>query len=85
VKVSYSPKYVRQYRKLSWDIQELAAKKGEIFCIDPFDPRLKTHKLSGELEGFWAFSVNYSYRIIFKFAAKKTALFFEIGDHDIYD
>lgn len=28
----------------------------EIFVKDPFDPQLKTHKLSGKLKGLWVFS-----------------------------
>jgi mRNA-degrading endonuclease YafQ of YafQ-DinJ toxin-antitoxin module len=28
----------------------------EIFAKDPFDPQLKTHKLSGKLKGLWVFS-----------------------------
>lgn len=27
------------------------------FSEDPFDPVLKTHKLSGELKGLWSFTV----------------------------
>lgn len=85
MKVSYASKFVRQYKKLPWEIQELAAKRESIFRQDPYDPRLKTHKLSGVLEGLHSFSVNYSYRIIFRFVNSKRVLFYEIGDHDIYD
>jgi mRNA-degrading endonuclease YafQ of YafQ-DinJ toxin-antitoxin module len=85
VKVSYSPKFVRQYKKLPWELQELAAKREDIFKKDPFDARLKTHKLSGKQDRYWSFSVNYSYRIIFEFAGKESAHFYQIGDHDIYD
>jgi len=28
---------------------------------NPFDPNLKTHKLSGTLSGYWAFSIDYYY------------------------
>lgn len=27
----------------------------ELFVHDPFDPRLRTHKLTGQLSGYWAF------------------------------
>ena len=33
---------------------------------DAFDPRLKTHKLKGDLEGVWACSGGYDLRILFE-------------------
>lgn len=29
----------------------------EMFVTDPFNPMLKTHKLSGKLKGYWFFAV----------------------------
>ena len=34
---------------------------------DAFHPRLKTHKLSGQLKDSWAASAGYDLRIVFKF------------------
>lgn len=53
-----------------------------IFQTDPFDPRLKSHQLSGELQGLWSFSVDYDARVIFSFVKPDTALFVDIGTHD---
>lgn len=66
-------------------MKDAAEKKTDIFLKDPFDQRLKTHKLSGALEGFLAFAVNQEYRIIFDFDAKRNVRFYQIGTHDIYD
>ena len=52
------------------------------FQKNPFDKKLKTHKLSGSLKGSWAFSINYSYRIIFEFIDDNTILLIDIGTHD---
>lgn len=82
--IVYLPKFARQYKKLSLQIKERAEDKEKIFRRNPFDPRLKTHKLTGLLKGFFAFSVDHSYRIIFDFSDTQTARFYEIGDHDIY-
>jgi mRNA-degrading endonuclease YafQ of YafQ-DinJ toxin-antitoxin module len=38
----------------------------ELLATDCFHPRLKTHKLKGELEGSWACSAGYDLRIVFK-------------------
>ena len=39
----------------------------ELLTADCFHPRLKTHKLKGELEGCWACSAGYDLRLVFKF------------------
>lgn len=53
----------------------------EMFVTDPFNPMLKTHKLSGKLKGLWVFSCLYDCRIIFKFI-KKEVLLIDIGSYD---
>ena len=53
-----------------------------LFSENPFDPRLRTHKLTGKLEGLWACSVTYDYRIIFRFLSKDEVLLIDIGGHD---
>lgn len=54
----------------------------ETFKKNPFDPRLKTHKLSGKLKEFWAFSVEYDLRVVFLFESQQSALFTDLGTHD---
>ncbi|MFA6536575.1 MAG: hypothetical protein WC250_03120 [Candidatus Paceibacterota bacterium] len=55
-----------------------------MFRIDPFDVRLKTHKLHGDLSDFYAFRIDYRNRVIFAFVDKKIVEFYSVGDHDIY-
>lgn len=85
MKIFYIEKFKREYRKLPKDVQELAEKKERLFRKDPFGPQLKTHKLHGVLKGFWAFSINDRYRIIFDFEDKNIARFYSVGDHEIYE
>ena len=55
----------------------------ELFIKFPFDPHLKTHKLTGKLQGLWAFSVASDCRVIFKFYNdNKSVLLIDIGTHD---
>ena len=84
MKIHYSSHFVKQFKKLTKDKQKLTEKQEKIFRKNSFDPRLKTHKLSGELQNYWAFSINYSDRIIFRFTSKNEVLFYRIGSHDIY-
>ncbi len=66
-------------------LEEKFWQRFEIFHANPFDKLLKTHKLSGKLEGLWSFSVSYDCRIIFKFVNDKEILLIDIGTHsDIY-
>ncbi len=85
MKILYLPKFARQYKKLPDNIKDLAEEKEKIFRQDPFDKRLKTHKLRGELKGYLSFSINYNYRIIFDFVDDKTVRFYSVGNHDIYE
>lgn len=85
IEIIYSPQFFREYRRLSVEVKEKAEEKEDVFRKNPFDPRLKTHKLSGRLEGFLSFSIDYHYRIIFKFQDNKKIKFYAIGDHSLYD
>ena len=50
--------------------------------IEPFDPTLKTHKLSGKLNDFWSFTVDYDERVLFYFTEDSKAVFVDIGNRD---
>ncbi len=50
--------FQKSFRHLPKNIQRLAEKKDRWFRSDAFDSRLDTHKLKGELAGYWAYSVN---------------------------
>ncbi len=82
--IYYTTKFAREYQKLPLAIQREAEKREAIFRKNPFDQRLRTHKLKGQLSNFWSFSVTHSYRIIFQFDADENVWFHAIGDHAIY-
>jgi len=85
MEIIYSSKFVREYKKLPAEIKDIAQQQEKIFRQNPFDIKLKTHKLQGRLKGFLSFSIGFKYRIIFEFAKdKKTVYFHSAGDHDIY-
>jgi len=84
MRIEYSTKFKKQFKKLSRDIQESALKCEKFFRENPFDPKLKTHKLHGTIKDYWAFSITYSYRIGFTFIDRDFVRFHAIGSHDIY-
>lgn len=53
-----------------------------MFTLDPYDQRLKTHKLSGKLKDLWSFTVDYDERVLFYFTEDEKAVFVDIGSHD---
>ena len=83
-KIYISSEFKKSFRKLSIQIQVLAEKKDPWFRKNAFDARLRTHKLRGELEGYWSYSINYQHRILFRFINDNEVIYYDIGAHDIY-
>ena len=82
--IYYSSKFAKEYRRLPRKIKLLAEKKEIIFRKDPYDPSLKTHKLTGRLKDYYSLSIDYQYRIVFEFVKKDTVWFHSVGTHEIY-
>ena len=86
MEVSFSEKFKKAYQKsVKGTISEITFRQRlEIFKTDPFNARLKTHKLSGPLKGLWSFSVEYNIRVVFYFTEDipQKAILVNIGDHD---
>ncbi|MDD5721089.1 MAG: type II toxin-antitoxin system mRNA interferase toxin, RelE/StbE family [Candidatus Pacebacteria bacterium] len=84
MEIEYSPKFIKQFKKLPKEIKESALKCEKLFRENPFNPKLKTHKLHGTMQEYWAFSISYNYRIGFTFFDTNSVHFHAIGSHDIY-
>jgi len=85
MRVSFDPAFKRAFRKRIAPSEKLRKKFNEllpIFIADPFDARLRTHKLSGRLEGLFSVRVDYDIRIVFYFESEDKAVFLDIGTHD---
>ncbi|NJM48922.1 MAG: type II toxin-antitoxin system mRNA interferase toxin, RelE/StbE family [Alkalinema sp. RU_4_3] len=84
MEVSLSKSFKRSFKKriegTLWEARFW--QKLELFTTDPFEPSLKTHKLSGKLKEFWSFSVDYDQRVVFYFTEDSKAVFTDIGTHD---
>ena len=76
-------RFVRKHPQL----QEKIFKTIDLLVSDPFAFSLKSHKLSGQLEGLWACSVAYDCRIIYTFnrdpdTDEETIVLIDLGTHD---
>ena len=77
--VHVTPDFEKAYLRLPKHIQNLATRKDQWFRKDAFDPRLRTHKLKGELSAYWAYSVNREYRVLFRFLGPSKALYYDVA------
>jgi len=88
IKISFSSSFKKAFKKKirnNIGLEEKFWNKIEIFQNDPYDPVLKTHKLSGKLKDLWSFRLDYDIRVIFFFSDNNEALFIDIGAHrEIY-
>jgi addiction module RelE/StbE family toxin len=85
--ISYDSAFEKKFKKyknqLSDTGRQRLKKRLEFFRENVFDKRLKTHKLKGELKDYYAFSISYSDRIVFKILHDEGVYFIEIGSHDV--
>ncbi|MBU3969065.1 type II toxin-antitoxin system mRNA interferase toxin, RelE/StbE family [Patescibacteria group bacterium] len=84
MKIYYTPRFSRKFKKLPEKVKNEAVKREKIFRKNPFEQKIETHKLHGDLKEFWSFSINHKYRIIFDFENDNKVVFYDVGKHDIY-
>ena len=82
-KNKYSSGFLKGLKKFPKSQLKFLEQKENIFRQDPFDPRLKTHKLKGKLSDFYSFSVSYHWRIVFH-SEHDVVIFDIIGTHEVY-
>ncbi len=82
--IYYASKFERSLKKLPKTFKDIIDERADIFQGNPFDPRLKTHRLVGKLEGYWSFSLTYKHRVLFRFVDAHTVEFIDVGDHRVY-
>ncbi len=83
IKITYAPSFIRRYKKLHPNLKEEVKEQITQFKSEKNHPKLKVHKLGGNLKNTFAFSVNYKVRIIFEFGVTKNQVnLLLVGDHD---
>ena len=78
--------FLRQARKFFKQHPDLQPRFAEVLDDmqnDPFRPNLKLHALSGKLDGCYAVSLTFSYRITLTLMVTgKEIILLDIGSHD---
>jgi len=85
IKAIWDEGFKRRYRKRVKRNEKLKRKfwqRMELFLTSPFSSQLRTHKLSGKLEGLWAFSIDDDCRVVFEFIGEDSVLLIDIGRHN---
>ena len=84
IEIAFSSSFKRAFKKKVAENKNLETQfweRVELFKNNPFDPKLKTHRLSGKLKDLWSFSIEYDLRVVFYFAGDQRAVFVDIGSH----
>ncbi len=89
MEVVWSSGFKRSFRKITKKNPQLKNQIVNVLRLladDPFTPSLKSHKLTGNLAGFWS-CVAYDCRIIFNLSEDEkllemVILLIDIGSHD---
>ena len=82
-----SEQYWKSSYALSPSLKEAARQKWEVFKVDPFDPRLGTHKINSLSaragRTVWSSVIAADLRVVF-YIDGKTVFTIDIGTHDVY-
>ena len=82
--IIFTPTFKKSFQRLPKKIQLEAAVKENIFRGDAFAVSIRTHKLKGKFKEYYSFSIDYSYRIVFRFLKQDQVLFVDCGNHSVY-
>lgn len=81
MRVRTSSRFLRRAKKLREPQATMLRASLRRFAADPRDPLLRTHKLKGDLAGYWAFSVDDDLRVLFRWDGD-IAFLVNLGSHD---
>jgi addiction module RelE/StbE family toxin len=85
VDIVYHTRFLKEVRTLPQVQQKKLARLLAVLAENPYDPRLHTKHLSGELVGVLSFRVTREWRVLFCFLDKDTIRLLTVGHRsDIY-
>lgn len=81
MRVTASTRFLRRAKKLREPHASMLRAALRRFARDPRDPLLRVHKLKGDLDDYWAFSVDDDLRVLFRWDGADVFLV-NLGSHD---
>ncbi len=82
MKIGVSSHFKKSARKLSNEERKNLDERVGWLSKDVYNPKLKTHALTGKLRGQFSFSISYKKRVIFVFASENEVILIDVGSHD---
>ena len=83
LKITYSNRFQKHYKKLSAQEKNLFKQKLGLFVKNPWHPSLRVKRIQGT-EDLFEFSVNMDIRVIWYYEGDAIVLLIDIGHHDIF-
>ena len=81
IKVRFTTKFKKLYKRADNSIQNNFNKRLEIFMINPNDQVLNNHKLIGKYCGYRSINVNGDWRVIYSIDMDGGVIFEILGTH----
>ena len=81
MRLTASSRFLRRAKKLREPQASMLRAALRRFAAEPLDPLLRTHKLKGDLDRYWAFSVDDDLRVLFRWEGDE-AFLVSLGSHD---
>ena len=81
LRLSASTRFLRRAKKLKEPQASMLRAALRRFAADPKDPLLRVHKLKGDLDAYWAFSVDDDLRVLFRWDGGE-AFLVNVGSND---
>lgn len=80
--VGTSSHFLKRARRLSKAERDELISRTEWFRENPNDLRLKTHALTGNLRGYFSFSITRGKRVKYILVGDDKAIFVDVGSHE---
>ncbi|MBI5079494.1 type II toxin-antitoxin system mRNA interferase toxin, RelE/StbE family [Candidatus Wolfebacteria bacterium] len=85
MEIVYSKDFIKSAKLIPWPIKKKLAGLLEIIKENPFNSKLHTKPLMGELKGFYSFRITRDWRVIFNFSNPQKIFLIDIAHRkDIY-
>jgi addiction module RelE/StbE family toxin len=81
MKIQYTPKFKKQYKKLPAELQKQFDERLMLFVENPTNPVLRGHPLKGSYSGYWSMNINGDLRAIYLHNGDAFVIFALIGTH----
>lgn len=80
--ISLSPRFEKNYKKLSKTEKRQLKRKLDLFIGNPLHPSLRTKRIKGS-NGLFEFSVNMDIRVIWYREDDMIIILLDVGHHDV--